>query len=373
MEFAAAILRKVGSPLSIDQVRLDALGDRDVLVRIAAAGICHTDWEAAHGKYGGAPLPSILGHEGAGIVEDVGRNVQTVRPGDRVVCSPIALCGTCYYCRRQQPMLCEPAWATHRSGILPGGQSRITIDGNLVSHFLGVSCFAEYAALPETGVVVVPDEIPFDRACLLGCSVHTGVGAALHVANIEVGDSVCVIGCGPIGLNAIQGARLAGADCIIATDTNADRRELAKTFGATVVVDPATEDLVQVARAFSGDRGVDCCLEAAGHESTLQSALDVTRRGGKITILSKMAADKHISLRFGSLMGDRLIQRSTLGGARSQDDIPFFAKAYLDGRLLLDEFISERIGLVDINSGLERVGRGSTVRTVVVNDKGMGN
>ena len=364
MEFSAALMTAPGAPLAIHSVRLNKLHARDVLIRMHAAGVCHTDVEAAEGTFASV-IPAILGHEGAGVVEDVGSAVTSVRKGDHVVCSPIPSCGACFYCRRELPMLCEPAMAGHKQGRLPDGIDRLTWQGQPVAQFLAVASFAQLAVVPETGAVRIPAEVPFDRACLLGCAVLTAVGAARRIARVGPGDSVCIVGCGPVGLNAVQGARLAGAAVIIAVDPNASRAQAAMRFGATHAVDPGQCEVVEFVRSLTAGRGADHAFETAGSEAALQTALEVTRPGGTVVILGKMEPARQVSLRYGSLMGDKSIRRSSLGGARAQEDIPLFAKAYLEGRLMLDELITQRLPLKAINEGFRRVTDRTTIRTVI--------
>jgi len=365
--FRAAVLREVGAPLSIERLTFAPLEPNDVRIRMHAAGLCHTDREAMTGAFA-VPVPVVLGHEGAGVVEAVGSAVQRVRPGQRVVCTIYAACGQCYYCRHDQPMLCELVVPNHRAATLSAGRKRLRAeDGGEVGHFLSVSSFAEYAVVPEAAAIPVPDDMPFDRACLLGCSVITGVGAALRVARVGLGDSVVVVGCGPVGLNVVQGARLAGAGAIVAVDRRADKLERARQFGATHMI--LAEEGMNVAeqiRALTGGRGADHAFEAAGVVGSLQDSVDATRPGGSVTILGKTDPNRLIELRFGSITGERRILRSSLGGARAADDFPAYARAYLDGRLCLDELIDRRLPLEDINDAFEDVERGDVIRAVVV-------
>ncbi|MBP2231823.1 S-(hydroxymethyl)glutathione dehydrogenase/alcohol dehydrogenase [Azospirillum agricola] len=365
--FRAAVLREVGAPLSIEPLTLAPLEPNDVLIRMHAAGLCHTDREAMTGAFG-VPVPVVLGHEGAGVVEAVGSAVQRVRPGQRVVCTIYAACGQCYYCRHDQPMLCEAVVPNHRAATLSGGRKRLRdADGAEVGHFLSVSSFAEYAVVPEAAAIPVPDEMPFDRACLLGCSVITGVGAALRVAKVGLGDSVVVVGCGPVGLNVVQGARLAGAGAIVAVDRRADKLERAAVFGAThTMLVEKGEGVAERVRALTGGRGADHAFEAAGVIGSLQDSVDCTRPGGSVTILGKTDPNRLVELRFGSIAGERRILRSSLGGARAADDFPAYARAYLDGRLCLDELIDRRVALEGINDAFEDVERGDVIRAVVV-------
>lgn len=364
LEFSAAILHQAGEPLKIERVALTEIGPDEVLVKVHAAGVCHTDWEVQQGSHP-APRPLVLGHEGAGIVVDVGKNIPKRRVGDHVVFSAYPNCTHCFYCQCDLPMLCEPVTQGHRAGRLPGGSSRLRLGDQPIGHFLSISSFAEYAVVPSRGAVRIPDQMPLELACLLGCAVVTGTGAVFRIAQVAANEIVCVIGCGPIGLNVVQGARLAGAAVIIASDPDPNRRKLAFEFGATHVVDPAVEDFVSYVRGLSDGRGADHSFETAGRELTLQAALEAARPGGSVTILSKMAAGDTVRLRFGSFSEERRIRRSALGGGRGEDDLPALAQAYLEGRLLLDELVTARRPLADVNDALAAAGNGSTIRSVL--------
>jgi S-(hydroxymethyl)glutathione dehydrogenase/alcohol dehydrogenase len=235
-----------------------------------------------------------------------------------------------------------------------------------VHHFMCVSGQAEYCILPEAGAIAVPKEIPFDRACLIGCGVMTGVGAALRVAKVAVGESVVVQGCGGVGLNAVQGARLARAEPIIAVDVDRERLELAKRFGATHLVDPTAEDAAQTIKALTKGRGADVMLEAGGREATFRLAFEAVRPGGRIVLLGKVAVDQEVGFRWGSMMGEKRMVRSSYGGARPREDFPLLAKLYLDGQLMLDELITRRLSLDAINDGFNDLEAGRGVRGVVV-------
>lgn len=363
MDFKAAVLRRWRAPLSIETISARPLGPHDVLVRVHAAGVCHTDWEATTGVFP-LPLPVVLGHEGSGVVEAIGTDVSLVKRGDHVVLSIYPNCGHCYHCRREQPMLCEDVVAGHRDGCLPTGEMMLRDEEGPIGHFLATASFAEYCIVPEQGAVPVPAELPFDRACLLGCSVLTGVGAVVRIAKVMFGDSLVVVGCGPVGLNVLQGARMAGAQAIIAIDKRSDKLARARAFGATHTI-LANPDAPAQVRAVTGGRGADHAVEAAGIFGALQLALDCSRPGGSVTILGKTNPDASIPLRFGSLMGERRIVRPSAGGAKAADDYPALARAYLDGRLLLDELISVRLPLADINDAMDAVAKGDVIRAVI--------
>lgn len=367
MKFRAAVLRQVGQPLMVESVACADLKPTDVLVRVRASGLCHTDLEVIEGALP-YPLPIILGHEGAGTVEAVGGAVRHVKPGDHVVCSWNPHCGDCFYCDRDQPILCEVFTATQPKGQLMDGASRLTYDdGAPMHHFSVVSSHAEYCVVPESGAIAVPKAIPFDRACLIGCGVMTGFGAATRAAPVPVGASVLAIGCGAVGLNVLQGARLAGAGRIVAIDRSQARLELARRFGATdglLAGDAALGDV----RALTQGRGAELVFESAGHPSAFALAAEACRPGGQVVFLGKVHVDQQIAFRWGSLMGEKRITRSSYGGARPRRDFPLLAQAYLDGRLNLDDLITARLPLDRINDGFDAMRRGEGIRSVITFD-----
>ena len=275
MKFKAAVLNEVGKPLEIEEVELGELAPTDVLVRVHASGLCHTDLEVIQGSLA-YPLPIVLGHEGAGVVDAVGAAVTQVQAGDHVVCSWNPHCGQCFYCERDLPILCEPFTRWQPKGMLLDGRSRLSRNGRQMHHFSVVSSHAQYCVVPESGAIVVPREIPFDRACLIGCGVMTGVGAATRKARVEPGASVLVIGCGAVGLNVIQGAKLAGAGLIVAADLSDAKLDRAKIFGADLRIDASAADLLERLRSMTHGRGPDYVFEAAGHAQRLSP-----RHGGR--------------------------------------------------------------------------------------------
>jgi S-(hydroxymethyl)glutathione dehydrogenase/alcohol dehydrogenase len=368
MRYRAAVLHATGTRHSIEEVELQPLAPGDVLIRLHASGLCHTDLEVIEGALP-YPLPIVLGHEGAGVVEQVGTGVTHVKPGDHVVCSWNPHCGHCFYCERDQPILCEPFTRHQPAGRLLDGGSRYRLAGHrLLHHFSTTSTHAQYTVVPESGAIAVPREIPFDRACLIGCGVMTGVGAAVRLAKVEPGSTAVVVGCGAVGLHAIQGARLQQADAIVAIDRDPARLALARICGATHLLGPAQGDAashIEAVKALTAGRGADFVFECAGAEAALQLSLDCTRPGGSLTILGKVNVDKKVSLRFGSMMGERRIVRSSYGGARPRRDFPWLARLYLDGRLKLDELITQRLPLERIDEGFDAMRMGRTLRTVL--------
>jgi len=365
MRFRAAVLHEVNAPLRVQEVEMSALRPGDVLVRVHASGLCHTDLEVIQGSLA-YPLPIVLGHEGAGIVEAVGSDVLSVKPGDHVICSWNPSCGHCFYCDRDQPILCEPFTRHQPQGHLLDGASRLSVDGRKLHHFSVVSSHAEYCVVPESGAIVVPREIPFDRACLIGCGVMTGVGGAARVARIDGGSAVAVIGCGAVGLNAVQGAMLQRAETIIALDRDPARLAMARRFGATHAIDAGGNDVVGQVKALTAGRGADHVIECAGHEQAFRLSPEILRPGGQLVWLGKINVDRDVAFRWGALMGEKRIVRSSYGGARPRRDFPWLARLYLAGKLRLDELITRRLRLEEINDGFAAMTRGEIVRAVIV-------
>jgi len=364
MEFRAAVLEAVGAPLRIETLRLVPPGPSDVLVRIRATGLCHTDLEVMQGslRY---PMPIVLGHEGAGIVEAVGAAVTRVKPGDHVVCSWNPHCGQCFYCERAMPILCEPYREHQPRGRLLDGSMHLFRREQPVHHFFTTSTFAEYTVVSESSAIPVPREIPFDRACVIGCGVMTGVGAVVRKARVEPGASVVVISCGAVGLNAVQGAVIAGAGRIIALDLSAARRAQATAFGATDVLDAAAGDVLDRIRALTGGRGADYVFEAAGHPKAFRLSVEAVRPGGQVVWLGKIDVEQEVAFRWGALMQEKRIVRSSYGDAIPMRDFPWLARLYLEGRLKLDEMVTSRIPLERINEGFAALAAGEGIRTVV--------
>jgi len=366
MEFRAAILEATDRPLVIDKVKLERLAPTDVLIRNRASGLCHTDLEVIQGSLP-YPLPIVLGHEGAGVVEEVGSAVTHVRPGDHVIASWNPHCGHCFYCERDLPILCEPFTRHQPAGHLLDGGSRLSWRGAKLHHFSVVSSHAEYSVVPESGAIRIPQEMPLDRACLIGCGVMTGVGAVSRLARVEAGASVVIVGCGAVGLNAIQGAVLEQAATLIAIDRDPARLALAKRLGATHTLS-ADENTITAVQDLTAGRGADYVFESAGAEASLQLALEVTRPGGQTVILGKTEVNRKVGLRFGSMMGEKRIIRSSYGGARPRRDFPWLAQLYLAGKLDLDALISTRAPLEGINDGFAAMRRGEGIRHVITFD-----
>lgn len=367
--FRAAVLQEPGKPLEIREVTLRSLGPGNVLVRVDASGLCHTDLEIMRGTLA-YPTPVILGHELAGTVAAIGAGVESLRAGQRVVGSWNPACGRCFYCDRDLPILCERCAVANGAGRLLDGLSAIDLDGRALAHFNFISSHAEYTVVPERAAVPVADDIEPAQLCLIGCGVMTGYGAVMNVARVQRGSTVVVVGCGAVGLHVVQAARLAGARRIIAVDPSAARRDLAAQLGATAVVDPTSNPAPALAleaiRESTDERGGDAVFECAGNPSAIRLALEVTRPGGDLVVLGKIQFDHELGIRFGSLMGEKRVIRSSYGGARPHRDFPRIVDAVRRGDMLLEPIITQRLALDDINLGFDAMGRGDVVRAVVV-------
>ncbi|MGO8916032.1 MAG: Zn-dependent alcohol dehydrogenase [Stellaceae bacterium] len=364
MRFRAAVLHRPGTALAIETVELGALQSDDVLVRIRAASLCHTDLEVIEGDLA-YPMPIVLGHEAAGTVEALGAGVDGLRRGDAVVLSWNPHCGHCFYCEQDQPILCETYRRLGPQALQFDGTTRLSLAGAPVHHLMFLGAFAEYCVVPAQSAVRVPREIPFDRACLIGCGVMTGMGAATRIAKLGYGASALIIGCGAVGLSAVQGARLAGAGRIIALDLDRRKLDLARRLGASDLIDGGGGDPLAAIRDLTAGRGADFVFEAAGNPQAFRLSAEAVRPGGQIVWLGKVNVDDDVAFRWGSLMGEKRIHRSSYGGARPQRDFPLLASAYLDGTLKLDELISRRLTLAEINDGFAALKRGEVVRAVV--------
>jgi len=349
----------------IEQVSADDPAPTDVVVRVRAAGLCHTDLEVIDGslRY---PLPMILGHEAAGVVEQIGSGVEGLKVGDHVVLSWNPHCGHCFHCDRGQPILCDTYLGEGPRGLHFDGTSKARLgDDCELKHLMFLGAFAEYCIVPAQQAIVVPREIPFDRACLIGCGVMTGVGAALNVADIAYGDVVMVIGCGAVGLAALQGAVMAGAGSVVAVDLEESKLALAARMGARHTVNASRQDPIEFVKFLTGGRGADVVLEAAGHPLAFRQTTEAVRVGGQVIWLGKIDVAKDVSFRWGSLMAEKRLRRSSYGGARPLRDFPMLARAYLEGRLKLDELITARMTLDDINRGFTDLREGKSIRTVI--------
>lgn len=363
MTFNAAVLRAVGDPLKIEKVEIRNLGDRDVLVRVKATSLCHTDLEAVEGQLG-TPLPLIPGHEAAGIVEWVGKSVDDKAVGDHVVVSWNPHCNHCFYCAKHQPILCQQYRDNAARSMHFDGQPRFFASGEPVHQLMFAGTFSEMVAVTSACAVKISKKMPLDLACLIGCGVMTGVGAALNIAKVEAGSSASVIGCGAVGLSAIQGAKLAGSQTIIAIDRDPAKLALARIFGATHTL-LASDDLIAEHAELTSGRGADYVFEAAGNQAGFRASMELVRPGGQVVWLGKVPIFQDIAFRWGSMMGEKKIIRSSYGGTDPAKDFPYLVNAYLEGKLLLNEYVTSRIKLENINAGLERLKQGHEIRAVV--------
>lgn len=364
----AAVLTAIDEPLVIrDDVEVDAPQAGEVRVRIAASGVCHSDLSMQDMTLP-IPLPAVLGHEGAGVIEEVGPEVDGLDPGDHVVISWVPRCGSCFFCLRGQPHLCQAADAVLLAGGLLDGTPRFRLDGAPLHQMLGTGTFATETVVAASAAVKVPPDLDLTVACLLGCAVLTGVGAALNTATILPGDSVAVVGCGGVGLNIVQGARIAGADQIIAVDLNPTRLALAAKLGATVTVDAAAVDASAAVRDLTGQRGADVVFEAIGREQTIQQAVDMSRRGGQVVLVGIPRLDVMLTVpvMLGLVMAERTVKGCWYGSADVQRDIPRLVALYRRGDLLLDELVSRRITLDEVNGALDEMATADAARTVIL-------
>jgi S-(hydroxymethyl)glutathione dehydrogenase/alcohol dehydrogenase len=365
MKFRAAVLATPGSRLTIEKLQLGSLAPTDVVVRVAATSICHTDVEVIDGDVSPGAVPIVPGHECAGWIDWTGASVQGLHVGDPVVLSWNPNCGGCYYCARSQPILCSRYVEQGARGFHFDGAPRLFRNGEPLRQLMFTGTFAERVVVDAQCAVKVPRDMPMHLACLIGCAVMTGVGAALNIARVQPGDLATVVGCGAVGLSTIQGARLAGAARIIAIDRDASRLALARQLGATDVL--LADDAVAEAHAeLTAGRGADHVFEAAGNEAAFRLTMEIVRPGGQVVWLGKVPPSQDVAFRWGSLMAEKRITRSSYGGARPQRDFPMLAKAYLDGTLLLDEYVTSRMSLDEVNEGVDRLRRGADIRGVIV-------
>lgn len=365
MKMQAAVLNQINRPFSIETVEIDPPRKGEVLVKIAAAGICRSDWRVAIGT-APKPMPIIAGHEGAGIVEAVGPGVARVARGDHVTLTWAPTCGDCFYCYRGKPNLCAAYGPAIASGFLDDGAARIRWRGEPVYILAGLGAFAEYAVVREASCVPIRRDLPLDVAALVGCAVATGVGAAMYTAGVRPGESVAVFGAGGIGLNIIQGAQLCGADPIVAVDSSAAKHELARQFGATHVL-PSDERTVAELRALSGGRGVDKAFEAVGLPQLQERAFEAVRPGGTLTLVGT-APDGSTTNLPGAVITrtEKTVRGSFYGSVHPEREIPALLHLYSAGRLNLEQLITRRYRLSQINDAFADMTSGNVARGVIV-------
>jgi S-(hydroxymethyl)glutathione dehydrogenase / alcohol dehydrogenase len=362
----AAVLREVNKPLQIEDISHGNPGPREVLVRTVAAGVCHSDLHFQNGSYP-YPLPAVLGHESAGVVEAVGSMVTYVKPGDHVITCLSAFCGHCEYCLTGHMSLCQEPELQRAPDQEPRLAKQSNGNKENLWQFLNLSSFAEYMLVHEHAIAKIREDMPMDRAALIGCAVTTGVGAVIHTAKVEPGSTVCVIGCGGVGLSAINGAAIAGAARIIAVDTVPGKLELARKFGATDVVNAKEVDPVGTIQEMTKG-GVHYSFEAIGLKVTAEQSFKMLARGGTATIIGMIPVGTHLEIHGPEFLMERKLQGSNMGSNRFRVDMPRFVEFYLQGRLHLDDLISRRIKLEDVNDGLEALKHGEVARSVIMFD-----
>jgi S-(hydroxymethyl)glutathione dehydrogenase / alcohol dehydrogenase len=367
MDVRAAVAFQAGKPLEIVNVQLEGPKEGEVMVEIKATGICHTDAFTLSGEDPEGAFPAILGHEGAGVVVELGQGVSSLAVGDHVIPLYTPECRQCEYCLNPKTNLCQAIRETQGRGVMPDGTSRFTYKGKPVRHYMGCSTFANYTVLPEIALAKVRKDAPFDKICYIGCGVTTGIGAVINTAKVEPGSKIVVFGLGGIGLNVIQGARLAGAAQIVGVDLNPARRAQAERFGMTHFVNPqeAGEDLVAYLVALTGG-GADYSFECIGNVDVMRQALECCHKGwGESIIIGVAGAGQEIRTRPFQLVTGRVWRGTAFGGARGRRDVPKIVDWYMDGKINIDDLITYTMPLSDINRAFDLMHRGESIRSVV--------
>ena len=367
MKSKAAIAFSAGEPLSIEEVDLEGPKSGEVLIEVMATGVCHTD---AYTLSGGDPeglFPSILGHEGAGIVREVGKGVDTLQVGDHVIPLYTPECRQCKFCLSGKTNLCGAIRETQGQGLMPDGTSRFSLKGESLFHYMGTSTFSNFTVLPEIALAKIREDAPFDKVCYIGCGVTTGLGAVINTAKVEPGSTVAVFGLGGIGLNVIQGARLVGADRIIGIDTNPKKEALARRFGLTDFINPENSADVTTEIIDLTDGGVDYSFECIGKPEVMRQALESCHKGwGESVIIGVAAAGEEISTRPFQLVTGRTWKGTAFGGAKGRSDVPRIVDWYMDGKINIDDLITHQFQLENINEAFDVMHAGEGIRSVVV-------
>ena len=367
MQTAAAVAYEAGKPLQIETVELNGPKAGEVLIEVKATGVCHTDEFTLSGADPEGIFPAILGHEGAGVVVDVGAGVTTVEKGDHVIPLYTPECRQCEYCTSGKTNLCQAIRETQGQGIMPDGTSRFSIGADTVYHYMGTSTFSNYTVVPEIAVAKIREDAPFDKVCYIGCGVTTGIGAVINTAKVQPGDNVVVFGLGGIGLNVIQGARIAGANMIVGIDINPAREELATAFGMTHFVNPneVEDDLVPYLVSLTGG-GADFSFECVGNVDLMRAALECCHKGwGESIIIGVAGAGQEISTRPFQLVTGRVWRGTAFGGARGRTDVPKIVDWYMDGKINIDEMITHKMPLSQINDAFDLMHAGKSIRSVI--------
>ncbi len=367
MKTRAAVARQAGAPLSVEEVDLAGPRAGEVLVEIKATGICHTDEYTLSGADPEGLFPAILGHEGAGVVVDIGPGVTSVAKGDHVIPLYTPECRQCEYCLSRKTNLCITLRATQGRGVMPDGSSRFSCNGETIHHYMGTSTFSNFTVLPEIAVAKIRKDAPFDKVCYIGCGVTTGIGAVINTAKVEPGARVVVFGLGGIGLNVLQGARLAGAEMIVGVDLNPNRRAIAEKFGMTHFVNPSEVggDLVpHLVDLTKG--GADYSFECIGNVQVMRQALECCHRGwGQSIVIGVAGAGQEISTRPFQLVTGRVWKGTAFGGARGRTDVPRIVDWYMEGRINIDDLITHTLPFAEINEGFDLLRKGQSIRTVL--------
>jgi len=367
MDVKAAVAFKAGEPLSIETVQLEGPREGECLVEIKATGICHTDEFTRSGDDPEGLFPAILGHEGAGVVVDVGPGVTSLKKGDHVIPLYTPECRQCEYCTSGRTNLCQAIRETQGQGLMPDGTSRFSIDGEKIFHYMGTSTFANYTVIPEIALAKIRPDAPFDKVCYIGCGVTTGIGAVINTAKVRPGDNVIVFGLGGIGLNVIQGARMVGANRIVGVDLNEERKKIAEKFGMTDFVNPneVEGDLVPYLVDLTKG-GADHSFECIGNTTTMRQALECCHKGwGESTIIGVAGAGQEISTRPFQLVTGRVWRGTAFGGAKGRTDVPKIVDWYMEGKINIDDLITHKMPLEDINKGFDLMHQGESIRSVV--------
>lgn len=367
MDVKAAVALEAGKPLSIETVQVEGPKDGEVLVEIKATGVCHTDAYTLSGNDPEGLFPAILGHEGAGVVVEVGAGVKSLKSGDHVIPLYTPECRNCEYCLSQKTNLCQAIRSTQGRGMMPDGSSRFSIDGKPLYHYMGTSTFANYTVLPEIAVAKIREDAPFDKVCYIGCGVTTGVGAVINTAKVEYGANVVVFGLGGIGLNVIQGARMVGANMIVGVDLNPKKKALAEKLGMTHFVNPCEieGDLVAHLVALTNG-GADYSFECIGNVNVMRQALECCHKGWGVSVIIGVAgAGQEISTRPFQLVTGRVWKGSAFGGARGRTDVPKIVDWYMEGKINIDDLITNVMPIDRINEAFDLMHSGEGIRTVV--------
>ncbi|MEJ2515607.1 MAG: S-(hydroxymethyl)glutathione dehydrogenase/class III alcohol dehydrogenase [Gammaproteobacteria bacterium] len=367
MKTKAAVAFEAGQPLSVETVDLEGPRKGEVLVEIKATGLCHTDAYTLSGEDPEGAFPAILGHEGAGVVVDVGPGVTSVRKGDHVIPLYTPECRECEFCLNPKTNLCQAIRTTQGQGVMPDGTSRFSLDGKPLLHYMGCSTFSNYTVLPEIAVAKIREDAPFDKVCYIGCGVTTGIGAVVFTAKVEPGSTVAVFGLGGIGLNVVQGARMVGADRIIGVDINPDKADMGFKFGMTDFVNAAeADDVAGEVIALTGG-GVDYSFECIGNVKVMRQALECCHKGwGTSVIIGVAGAGQEIATRPFQLVTGRNWRGSAFGGARGRTDVPRIVDWYMEGKINVDDLITHELSLEQINEGFDLMHKGKSIRSVVV-------